>query len=145
MVRGLSNEAPPESVKKPRTAKPPNLRPSQRQSVLDHRRGLKMAISAHAYVRGNTLKFYEWLESLERGTLPEGPAIWICGDCHVGNLGPVASAEGKVEIEIRDLDQTVRAIIYLTNPHILGKILSWKRNRKPYKKRLYTLPILTTA
>ena len=66
-----------------------------------------MAVSAHAYVRGNTLKFYEWLESLERGTLPEGPAIWICGDCHVGNLGPVASAEGKVEIEIRDLDQTV--------------------------------------
>jgi uncharacterized protein (DUF2252 family) len=66
-----------------------------------------MAVSAHAYVRGNTLKFYEWLESLERGILPEGPAIWICGDCHVGNLGPVASAEGKVEIEIRDLDQTV--------------------------------------
>jgi uncharacterized protein (DUF2252 family) len=66
-----------------------------------------MAVSAHAYVRGNALKFYEWLESLERGTLPEGPAIWICGDCHVGNLGPVASTEGKVEIEIRDLDQTV--------------------------------------
>ena len=66
-----------------------------------------MAVSAHAYVRGNTLKFYEWLESRERGALPEGPAIWICGDCHVGNLGPVASAEGKVEIEIRDLDQTV--------------------------------------
>ncbi len=66
-----------------------------------------MAVSAHAYVRGNTLKFYEWLESLKRGTLPEGPAIWICGDCHVGNLGPVASAEGMVEIEIRDLDQTV--------------------------------------
>ncbi len=66
-----------------------------------------MAVSAHAYVRGNTLKFYEWLKSLERGTLPEGPAIWICGDCHVGNLGPVANAEGEVEIEIRDLDQTV--------------------------------------
>ena len=66
-----------------------------------------MAVSAHAYVRGSTLKFYEWLGSLKRGTLPEGPATWICGDCHVGNLGPVASAEGKVEIEIRDLDQTV--------------------------------------
>ncbi len=66
-----------------------------------------MAVSAHAYVRGNTLKFYEWLGSLKRGALPEGPPIWICGDCHVGNLGPVASAEGKVEIEIRDLDQTV--------------------------------------
>ena len=66
-----------------------------------------MAVSAHAYVRGNALKFYEWLGSLEEGALPEGPAIWICGDCHVGNLGPVANAEGKVEIEIRDLDQTV--------------------------------------
>src|SRR5271165_3660873 len=66
-----------------------------------------MARSAHAYVRGNTLKFYEWLKSLGQGALPEGPAIWICGDCHVGNLGPVADAEGKVEIEIRDLDQTV--------------------------------------
>src|ERR1035438_1265113 len=66
-----------------------------------------MAVSAQAYVRGSTLKFYEWLNSLERGRLPEGPAIWICGDCHVGNLGPVANAEGKVEIEIRDLDQTV--------------------------------------
>jgi uncharacterized protein (DUF2252 family) len=68
---------------------------------------MKIAASAHAYVRGNTIKFYEWLESLERGTLPEGPPIWICGDCHVGNLGPVANSEGKVEIEIRDLDQTV--------------------------------------
>ncbi len=66
-----------------------------------------MAVSAHAYVRGNTLKFYEWLNSRVQGSLPEGPAIWICGDCHVGNLGPVASAEGKVEIEIRDSDQTV--------------------------------------
>ena len=42
-----------------------------------------------------------------QGALPQGPAIWICGDCHVGNLGPVASSEGKVEVEIRDLDQTV--------------------------------------
>ena len=75
--------------------------------MLDQRRNLKMAVSAHAYVRGNTLKFYEWLNSVERGRLPEGPAIWICGDCHVGNLGPVANAEGNVEIEIRDLDQTV--------------------------------------
>lgn len=49
------------------------------------------------------------MAELQSAGLPaEGPAIWICGDCHVGNLGPVASAEGKVEIEIRDLDQTVR-------------------------------------
>jgi uncharacterized protein (DUF2252 family) len=47
------------------------------------------------------------LEGAESGALPEGPAIWICGDCHVGNLGPVGNARGKIEIQIRDLDQTV--------------------------------------
>ena len=66
-----------------------------------------MAQSAHAYVRGSTIKFYEWLESSSRGKLPEGPPVWICGDCHVGNLGPLADAKGHVVVQIRDLDQTV--------------------------------------
>ncbi len=66
-----------------------------------------MARSAHAYVRGSTIKFYEWLEAQERRSLPDGPPVWICGDCHAGNLGPVANAKGQIEIEIRDLDQTV--------------------------------------
>jgi len=65
-----------------------------------------MATSAHAYVRGNTLKFYEWLEADDR-TLPQGPPVWICGDCHLGNLGPLADIDGHVDIQIRDLDQTV--------------------------------------
>jgi len=69
---------------------------------------MKMAQSAHAYVRGNTIKFYEWLVSASAASLvPAGPPVWICGDCHIGNLGPVASAEGQIEIQIRDLDQTV--------------------------------------
>jgi uncharacterized protein (DUF2252 family) len=66
-----------------------------------------MARSAQAYVRGSTVKFYEWLESSHRCKFPEGPPVWICGDCHVGNLGPVADAKGRVLIQIRDLDQTV--------------------------------------
>ena len=78
-----------------------------RQPILVERRNLKMARSAHAYVRGNTLKFYEWLESADRISLPAGPPIWICGDCHVGNLGPVANAKGRIAVQIRDLDQTV--------------------------------------
>jgi uncharacterized protein (DUF2252 family) len=94
-------------LQKTQSARPPNLRPQQRPNVLDQRRNLKMAVSAHAYVRGNTSKFYDWPNSLEKGRVPEGPSIWICGDCHVGNLGPVANADGEVEIEIRDLDQTV--------------------------------------
>jgi uncharacterized protein (DUF2252 family) len=83
------------------------IKPAERQAVLEERRRLKMARSAHAYVRGNTLQFYEWLEAGSGDKLPQGPPVWICGDCHVGNLGPVANADGKVEIEIRDLDQTV--------------------------------------
>ncbi len=66
-----------------------------------------MARSSHRYVRGSTLQFYEWLDSPMSDGVPDGPPVWICGDCHVGNLGPVANAAGQVSIHIRDLDQTV--------------------------------------
>jgi uncharacterized protein (DUF2252 family) len=82
-------------------------RPNKRSEILAFRRNQKMARSAHAYMRGNTLKFYEWLDSSAGKALPDGPPVWICGDCHVGNLGPLANVNGHVEIQIRDLDQTV--------------------------------------
>lgn len=67
-----------------------------------------MARSTHAYVRGNTSRFYEWLQSDKvKAGLPVGPDVWICGDCHTGNLGPVADLKGNLDIQIRDLDQTV--------------------------------------
>jgi uncharacterized protein (DUF2252 family) len=81
--------------------------PEKREHVLIQTRNLKMARSAHSYVRGSTVKFYEWLEDSSRGKLPDGPPVWICGDCHIGNLGPLADAKGHVLIQIRDLDQTV--------------------------------------
>jgi uncharacterized protein (DUF2252 family) len=84
-----------------------SLRPGDRVSALALGQTLKMARSAHAYVRGSTVQFYQWLEAQKPGSLPEGPAVWICGDCHAGNLGPVAGIDGRVEIQIRDLDQTV--------------------------------------
>jgi uncharacterized protein (DUF2252 family) len=81
---------------------------SQRARILDETRKRKMAQSPHRYVRGNTKSFYEWLEAYStKSQIPEGPPVWICGDCHVGNLGPVADAHGQVRIHIRDLDQTV--------------------------------------
>lgn len=86
---------------------PLHPKPSARLPALDAIRNLKMARSAHAYVRGNTVKFYDWLTKSDRTVLPEGPDVWICGDCHLGNLGPIASTKGRVEIQIRDLDQTV--------------------------------------
>jgi uncharacterized protein (DUF2252 family) len=84
-----------------------NFGPTERAAALKLQRTHKMARSAHAYVRGNTLQFYEWLDGLACGTLPEGPPVWICGDCHLGNLGPLADADGRVDIQVRDLDQTV--------------------------------------
>src|ERR1700721_443833 len=81
-------------------------RPSDRADVLNSARNLKMARDAYAYVRGSTVKFYEWLEA-GGGKVPAGPSIWICGDCHLGNLGPLADAKGRVDVQIRDLDQAV--------------------------------------
>src|ERR1700744_4457886 len=84
-----------------------SVKPSDRAKVLTANRQAKMAQSAHAYVRGNTLQFYQWLKKHSSQTIPEGPPIWICGDCHVGNIGPLADSDRKIEIQIRDLDQTV--------------------------------------
>ena len=81
--------------------------PDARQDALTAAQRLKMARSAHAYVRGNTAQFYDWLHHLKRGHLPEGPPIWICGDCHVGNLGPLACSDGRVEIQNPRFDQAV--------------------------------------
>jgi uncharacterized protein (DUF2252 family) len=81
--------------------------PASRSARLERRRTLKMAGSAHAYVRGSTVQFYRWLSARGPKSVPQGPSIWICGDCHAGNLGPLASADGKIHVQIRDLDQTV--------------------------------------
>ena len=80
---------------------------SDRAAVLGRLRNLKMAASAHAYVRGNVGKSYEWLASADTEKIPQGPPIWIGGDCHLSNLGPIAGANGDIDIQIRDLDQTV--------------------------------------
>jgi uncharacterized protein (DUF2252 family) len=78
-----------------------------RRRLLSDRRNLKMAASAHAFVRGSTVQFYRWLGASGKRLVPNGPPVWICGDCHVGNLGPLADSAGKIHIQIRDLDQTV--------------------------------------
>src|SRR6202795_1877734 len=81
--------------------------PANRLRTLEERRALKMAGSAHAYVRGSTVQFYQWLQERGERDVPKGPPIWICGDCHAGNLGPLAAADGKIHVQIRDVDQTV--------------------------------------
>ena len=81
--------------------------PANRLRTLEERRALKMASSAQTYVRGSTLQFYKWLEERGERVVPQGPPIWICGDCHAGNLGPLAAPDGRIHVQIRDVDQTV--------------------------------------
>ena len=80
--------------------------PAHRQAVLEERRRLKMARSAHAYVRGNTLQFYEWLNAARRQT-PPGPAHLDLRRLPRRQPRPRRQRRRQVEIEIRDLDQTV--------------------------------------
>ena len=81
--------------------------PRLRRRILATRRTLKMARSAHAYVRGSTAQFYAWLKEHGERSIPKGPPVWICGDCHIGNLGPLADTKGRIHVQMRDLDQTV--------------------------------------
>ena len=80
---------------------------TERFPILTARRDMKMARSAHAFVRGSTRNFYDWLQTSGERSLPAGPPVWICGDCHLGNLGPLADAKGHIAVQIRNLDQTV--------------------------------------
>jgi uncharacterized protein (DUF2252 family) len=111
--------------------------PTTRLRALEDRRTLKMAESAHAYVRGSTLQFYKWLDSRGERAVPKGPSVWICGDCHAGNLGPLAGPDGKVHIQIRDVDQTV---IGNPNHDLIRLALSLS-----YAARGSDLPGVTTA
>ena len=55
------------------------IQPHQRRAVLEERRRLKMARSTHAYVRGTTAKFYDWLASSAlAAALPQG-RVRQCG------------------------------------------------------------------
>lgn len=83
------------------------VRPTERSEYLKRIQEKKMAVSAESYVRGSTLSFYTWLRNLKHNQLPESPPMWICGDCHYGNLGPTVSKNDDLAILIRDFDQTV--------------------------------------
>ncbi|MBN3781463.1 DUF2252 domain-containing protein [Burkholderia sp. Ac-20345] len=52
-------------------------KPAGRQAILTEQRCRKMARAPHAYVRGNTARFYEWLVETSGSALPHGPSIWI--------------------------------------------------------------------
>ena len=84
------------------------VRPNGRDAVLTKTRNLKMARSAHAYVRGNTVKFYEWLRGAEeRHRCPTGRRCGSAATATSAISGRSPTPHGQIEIQIRDLDQTV--------------------------------------
>ena len=50
-------------AKRGREKRDRGISPEARKARLDQTRALKMARSAHAYVRGATVDFYRWLEA----------------------------------------------------------------------------------
>jgi len=53
--------------------------PGHRRPALLALQNLKMARSAHAYVRGNTLQFYAWLRAISAPSHAEDATVWISG------------------------------------------------------------------
>ena len=49
--------------------------PGDRAAKLARIQSLKMARSAHAYVRGSTVSFYKWLDTAP-ANVPDGPPVW---------------------------------------------------------------------
>jgi hypothetical protein len=80
----------------------PTVEVGGRMKALEAERNRKMALSAHAYVRGSAQRFYQWLQEPNYPPSPKGPPVWICGDCHAGNLGPVASTVKQRPIVSRE-------------------------------------------
>jgi uncharacterized protein (DUF2252 family) len=91
----------------PNRASSKNPSPARRADVLKDMRHRKMAKSLSSFIRGNTEHYYAWLQGEVAQALPDGPSIWIGGDCHFGNLGPTGEIDDEVELAMRDFDQTV--------------------------------------
>jgi hypothetical protein len=66
-----------------------------RAEILEREQQLKMARSVQASVCGSTGKFCEWLETA-KSKVPEVPHTWICGDCHLGDLGPLETQKARL-------------------------------------------------
>jgi hypothetical protein len=72
-------------------------RPEDREAVLTERQRMKMACSAHSYVRGSTLKFYEWLGLSHSAIFTAGSARLDLRRLPSGKLGPCGRRQGPSE------------------------------------------------
>jgi hypothetical protein len=66
--------------------------PRYRRLTLHERRKLKMASSAHAYVRGSTVQFYKWLQNRGERAVPKGPP---CGSAVIVTRGTWARSQTR--------------------------------------------------
>ena len=104
-------------------AQPGAVRPADRAAALAESRNLKMARSAHAYVRGNTRQFYEWLQAQAPDSLPAGPAIWICGASAVVALLQFGTLQMAVAVG------SVSIILHVISGYIITPWLTSRTSR----------------
>jgi uncharacterized protein (DUF2252 family) len=76
---------------------------TERASALAALRAKKVADAAHAFVRANAGFFYDHVSPR---SLPTGPRIYICADCHSENIGAIAGDDEVPAIELNDFDES---------------------------------------
>jgi len=80
-------------------------KPNDRTALLASRRALKMMRSAHAYVRGNASRFYEWVETQAHGKLARAASMLDSSSCiscvRAAGMIPSALPQRSFECSLR--------------------------------------------
>ncbi|SDR67184.1 DUF2252 family protein [Opitutus sp. GAS368] len=101
----------------------------------------KIRESPFAFFRGTAPLFYEgWA----RRKLPAAPAVWICGDAHLENVGSYKGDNRVPYFDLNDFDEACLAPVHweigraLTGLYLLGQPARARRFLAAYRERLLT-------
>ena len=91
-----------------------SVRPADRLATLSAKQTLKMARSAHAYVRGSTVQFYEWLEGA--GAIYASQTLAFKAPVRIGDtvVATCTVAPARTKWPIPD-DSTTNVVVATTN------------------------------
>lgn len=72
----------------------------------------RMAATPQGLFRGSPQLFYKDLATLDPGLLTRGPKALLLGDLHLGNLGAIAKADGKLAWGLVDVDEAAAGSVH---------------------------------
>jgi uncharacterized protein (DUF2252 family) len=67
-----------------------------------------MCASAFSFFRGTAHLFWEDARE-QRGSIPDSPHVWACGDLHLENFGSYRGANGLAYFDLNDFDEAALA------------------------------------